>query len=76
MGKNGYPRLLSGRAIPAQRFFFGENFKRNAARSRFVRVKKQIGGNNVLHKKIKVWGQTQKARVAGWLMDVGKIEVL
>ena len=27
-------------------------------------------------KKIKVWGQTQKARVAGWLMDVGKIEVL
>ena len=27
-------------------------------------------------KKIKVWGQTQKARVAGWLMDVGKVEVL
>lgn len=27
-------------------------------------------------KKIKVWGQTQKAQHAGWLMDVGKIEVL
>ncbi|MEX2012860.1 MAG: hypothetical protein WD967_00480 [Candidatus Levyibacteriota bacterium] len=27
-------------------------------------------------KKIKVWGQTQKAQHAGWLMDVGKVEVL
>jgi hypothetical protein len=27
-------------------------------------------------KKIKVWGQTQSADKAGWLMDVGKIEVL
>jgi hypothetical protein len=27
-------------------------------------------------KKIKVWGQTQKAQTAGWLMDVGKVEVL
>lgn len=26
--------------------------------------------------KVKVWGQTQKAKYAGWLMDVGKIEVL
>lgn len=29
-----------------------------------------------INKKIKVWGQTQKAQTAGWLMDVGKIEVL
>ncbi len=29
-----------------------------------------------IDKKIKVWGQTQKARSAGWLMDVGRIEVL
>lgn len=29
-----------------------------------------------IDKKIKVWGQTQKARTAGWLMDVGRIEVL
>jgi len=27
-------------------------------------------------KKIKVWGQTQKAQAAGWLMDVGRVEVL
>jgi hypothetical protein len=25
---------------------------------------------------IKVWGQTQKARHAGWLMDVGRVQVL
>lgn len=29
-----------------------------------------------LNRKIKVWGQTQTARKAGWLMDVGKVEVL
>ncbi len=27
-------------------------------------------------KKIKVWGETQKAQKAGWLMDVGRVEVL
>ncbi len=27
-------------------------------------------------KKVKVWGQTQTAQKAGWLMDVGKIQVL
>jgi hypothetical protein len=26
-------------------------------------------------KKVKVWGQTQKAQKAGWLMDVGRVEV-
>lgn len=26
--------------------------------------------------KIKVWGETQKAEHAGWLMDVGRIEIL
>lgn len=29
-----------------------------------------------IDKKLKVWGQTQKAQHAGWLMDVGRIEVL
>ena len=29
-----------------------------------------------LNRKIKVWGQTQKAQHAGWLMDVGFLEVL
>jgi len=28
-----------------------------------------------LGRKIKVWGQTQAAQKAGWLMDVGKVEV-
>lgn len=27
-------------------------------------------------KKIKVWGETEKAQYAGWLMDVGRVEVL
>ncbi len=27
-------------------------------------------------KKVKVWGQTQQAQHAGWLMDVGSLEVL
>lgn len=26
--------------------------------------------------KIKVWGETQQAQTAGWLMDVGRVEVL
>lgn len=29
-----------------------------------------------IDKKVRVWGQTQKAQVAGWLMDVGRVEVL
>ncbi len=29
-----------------------------------------------LGKKVKVWGQTQKAQSAGWLMDIGRVEVL
>lgn len=27
-------------------------------------------------RKVKIWGQTQKSQVAGWLMDVGRVEVL
>jgi hypothetical protein len=38
--------------------------------SSIVDLSKYVG------KKIKVWGQTQKAQTAGWLMDVGKIQVL
>lgn len=30
----------------------------------------------LVDRKIKVWGQTQKAQSAGWLMDVGKVQVL
>ncbi len=28
-----------------------------------------------INHKVKVWGQTQKAQQAGWLMDVGRVEV-
>lgn len=28
-----------------------------------------------INRKVKVWGATQKAESAGWLMDVGKVEV-
>lgn len=28
-----------------------------------------------INHKVKVWGQTQKAQKAGWLMDVGRVEV-
>ena len=27
-------------------------------------------------RKIKVWGETEKAQYAGWLMDVGRVEVI
>lgn len=29
-----------------------------------------------IKRKVKVWGETNKAQKAGWLMDVGKVEVL
>lgn len=29
-----------------------------------------------INKKIKVWGATQKAQTAGWLMDVGRVQIL
>lgn len=32
--------------------------------------------SKLLNRKIKVWGETQQAKHAGWLMDVGKVEVL
>jgi hypothetical protein len=32
--------------------------------------------SKLLDRKIKVWGETQKAKTAGWLMDVGRVEVL
>lgn len=29
-----------------------------------------------LNRKVKVWGQTNKGKKAGWLMDVGRLQVL
>lgn len=31
--------------------------------------------SQLLNKKIKVWGATQTAKKAGWLMDVGRVQV-
>lgn len=31
---------------------------------------------SLVDRKVRVWGQTQKAQHAGWLMDVGKVEIL
>ena len=32
--------------------------------------------SKMVGKKIKVWGETQKAQTAGWLMDVGRVQIL
>lgn len=32
--------------------------------------------SSFINHKIKVWGQTQAAQKAGWLMDVGRVQVL
>jgi len=32
--------------------------------------------DDYLNKKVKVWGETNTAQEAGWLMDVGKLELL
>lgn len=32
--------------------------------------------SNFVGRKIKIWGETNKAQKAGWLMDVGRVEVL
>lgn len=29
-----------------------------------------------VNKKVKVWGKTEKAQKAGWLMDVGRLQIL
>ena len=36
----------------------------------------QVDLSKFVAKKIKVWGETQTAQSAGWLMDVGRVEVL
>jgi hypothetical protein len=39
-------------------------------------VSSNVDLSKFIGKKIKVWGQTQTAQYAGWLMDVGRIEVV
>jgi len=38
-------------------------------------VSSSVDLSKFVGKKIKVWGQTQTAQYAGWLMDVGRVEV-
>lgn len=38
-------------------------------------VSSNVDLSKFVGKKIKVWGQTQTAQYAGWLMDVGRVEV-
>jgi hypothetical protein len=38
-------------------------------------VSSTVDLSKLVDKKIKVWGATQTAQHAGWLMDVGKVEV-
>lgn len=38
-------------------------------------VSSSVDLSKFIGKKIKVWGQTQTAQYAGWLMDVGRVEV-
>lgn len=35
-----------------------------------------INLDQFVSRKVKVWGETQQAKKAGWLMDVGRLEVL
>ncbi|MBI2074358.1 MAG: hypothetical protein HYT83_00800 [Candidatus Levybacteria bacterium] len=39
-------------------------------------VSSVIDLSKFIGKKVRVWGETQKAQKAGWLMDVGRVEVL
>jgi len=39
-------------------------------------VSSNVDLSQFVGKNIKVWGQTQTAQYAGWLMDVGRVEVL
>ncbi|MDZ4227720.1 MAG: hypothetical protein U1E54_00580 [Candidatus Levybacteria bacterium] len=39
-------------------------------------ISSSVDLSKFVDKKIKIWGQTQTAQYAGWLMDVGRVEVL
>lgn len=53
------------------------HLERPGGESRNVYLTSSIADlSKFLDRKIKVWGETQQAKVAGWLMDVGRIEVL
>lgn len=53
------------------------HLERSGGKSQYVYLTSSaVDLSLVKGKKVKVWGQTQKAQHAGWLMDVGRVEIL
>jgi hypothetical protein len=52
------------------------HLERPGGESQFVYLtSSSVDLSKFVDKKIKIWGQTQAAQHAGWLMDVGRVEV-
>ncbi len=53
------------------------HLEREGGKSQYVYLTSSvIDLDQFLDKKVKIWGQTFEAQKAGWLMDVGRLEVL
>ncbi|MBI4136600.1 hypothetical protein HY469_00905 [Candidatus Roizmanbacteria bacterium] len=53
------------------------HLERDGGPSRYVYLTSSVVPlDDYLDKKVKVWGETNTAEKAGWLMDVGKLELL
>ena len=53
------------------------HLERPGGKTQYVYITSSVVDLGLLEgRKIKVWGQTQKAQHAPWLMDVGRVEVL
>ena len=53
------------------------HLERPGGETQFVYMTSSVIDLSLLkNRKVKVWGQTQKAQHAPWLMDVGRVEVL
>lgn len=53
------------------------HLERAGGESKYVYITSSVVDLGLLEgREIKVWGQTQKAQYAPWLMDVGRVEVL
>ena len=53
------------------------HIERDGGPSRYVYITSSVVAlDDYVGKKVKVWGETHDAQKAGWLMDVGKLEVL
>ncbi len=53
------------------------HLERDGGPARFVYLTSSLVDlSQFVNRKVKVWGQTQKAEKAGWLMDVGRVQVV